>query len=234
MESIETWNDPISAELRLWDLDGTQRATMRVSGRGSGNVFSSSRADEGSVALQSFNAVVSTDGRAAASVEGGMLHLYDLQSRREAQTLPGDLVSSGSGFSPGGTGRTVFAAVYPDGVSLWDAQTDRVFAIKPRPAPFSGADSPSEMPGEPWPGINVTFSQGINVTFSPDGTTVTTVDNDADEAEVWDTHTGHLRGTLNGHSGTISRVEYDPDPDDARIRTFGSTDDTMRVYDVPR
>jgi WD40 repeat protein len=216
IEKVASADTQSAVDVQVWDRDGRPLTTLRAS-QGSANLFADTRTPTHTVVWHgetgNLDVVVAGNGRAAAAVhrpvEGGSstLRLYDLRSGRAPEELPGDLTGDQqSGFSSDGS---LFAAVYKDEVRLWDVQSHKVTRIN---LPPSGPPSRR------------------TVALSPDGRTLTTVDPDADVAQVWDTQTGGRKITLRGHSGPIETVLYSGE---RRICTFGSADRTVRVYDLP-
>jgi WD40 repeat protein len=81
-------------------------------------------------------------------------------------------------------------------------------------------------PHERWIGQH--SDQILDVAFSPTGQSLATASLDG-TARIWDTETGELLSTLEGHQGALGEVAYNPDG--TRLAT-ASDDNTARIWDA--
>ena len=105
-------------------------------------------------------------------------------------------------FSPDGSRLAIASSV---GIWLYDTQTYKALSLL--------ADN--------------TDSSNV-LAFSPDGRTLAK-GNGNGTVHLWDTVTGILRHTLEGHEGWITRVEFSPD---GRTLVSASRDDSVRLWDT--
>jgi WD40 repeat protein len=157
----------------------------------------------------------SPDGRQVLSGGGdNTVRLWNTATGMLVRTLAGHSERVASvAFSP--DGRQMLSGSADNTVKLWDAATGALVHT------FTGD------------------SKGVNsVAFSPDGRLVASAsgqlievgaDNTANIVRLWDTETGALLRTLEGHYGAVSSVAFSPD---GRQVLSGSMDATVRLWDT--
>jgi RNA polymerase sigma factor (sigma-70 family) len=155
------------------------------------------------------HAVTSPDDKWLAVVtEDGNVHVHELESRRETQTIfvgGKDRKVTGVRFSPDGKR---IAVVGDDALGhVYDATNAKAVAA---------------LKGH----RGIIFA----VAFSPDGKQVATGGDD-NTARVWDAATGKELAVLEGHTDSVLSVAFTPDGE--RVVT-GSADKTVRIWSRPR
>jgi WD40 repeat protein len=151
------------------------------------------------------HAAVSPDGKQLGVVTAdGSLHLHELPSRRETQTIV---------VAP--KGRTVKGLQFsPDGKRVAVVGDDAVGTVYDT----AGAREVATLKGH----RGIIFA----VAFSPDGKVVATGGDD-NTARLWDAATGRALAVLEGHTDSVLSVAFAPDGE--RLVT-GSADRTVKVW----
>jgi WD40 repeat protein len=192
--------------VKLWDA---QSGVLKQTLKGHEHIV-------GSVALSSNGAVLAS-GSVDATVK-----LWSVQSGLLLRTLTGHHSSVRSvAYSPngrmmagaGGAAENV-RQTGADGIRLWDAAS-----------------------GELMHTLRATAEAVNAIAFSPDSSLLASgsdayhaPDNEvAADVRLWDTHSGKLLRSLEGHGSTVTSVDFAPN---GEILASGSTDKTIRLWNV--
>jgi WD40 repeat protein len=154
--------------------------------------------------------IFSPDGRLLASADDITIRLWDVATGALLQTLNGRVNSIA--FSPDGW---LLASASDDmTVRLWDMAT---YALLQQTLEGHSNIDQSAAVGP----VN-------SVGFSPDGRLLASASYDM-TVRLWDTTTGALKQTLNGHSDSVYSVAFSPD---GRLLASASDDITVRLWDT--
>ncbi|KAJ5150914.1 NACHT and WD40 domain protein, partial [Penicillium canariense] len=165
----------------------------------------------------SVNSVVfSPDGQVLATGSADwIVHLWDLVTGRLQKTIDGHMTlgfvlsaaSESVAFSP--DGQLLASCSANETVRLWDPMAGGITEI------INGDDPESP----------VRF-----MTFSPDGLSLASGSFDSPAVCLWNTATGALTHTLDGHSRPVTSVTFSPD---SRLLASCSSDGTARLWGLP-
>ena len=137
-------------------------------------------------------------GGGVEELGGGMIQTWDLASGRAVHTREGTRVRAAV-FSPD---NSIFATADLGEITLWK----------------SGS---AEMVRTITPTVDPSMAPTIrSLAFSPDGELLASGSQDDYKVRIWDTASGRLVRTLNGHVGWVNSIAFTPDG--ARIVTAGS------------
>src|SRR5262249_6365928 len=77
--------------------------------------------------------------------------------------------------------------------------------------------------------LRATFAGLYAAALSPDGKLLASAGLDG-AIKVWDSTTGNLRATLQGHTGLVRSIAFGPD---GKLLVSGSDDNTIKLWDIP-
>jgi WD40 repeat protein len=156
--------------------------------------------------------------RLASSSLGGVIHIEVWN--RDATSLKLDIAGSDRSWQNGRelltlmghTGSVSQVAFSPDGTQLVSASTDATIKF------WDARGDPEAR----------TFESRI-AAFSPDGKLLASTSWNITSFQLWDTTTGQLVGTLDGHKGWIQDLAFSPD---GQLIASSSVDHTIKLWDV--
>ena len=143
--------------------------------------------------------------------------LWDVATKKEIATLPGQGTARSIAFSP--DGNTLAVAVHVRPIWLWDVATRKEIG----PMAHELDEFGQVIVGRG----NSRFDFVRKIVFSPDGNTL--VSGQSETIRLWDVATREEIAILDGHSELVWSVAFSPD---GGILASGSDDGTIRLWDV--